>query len=145
LRRAGSNANRVFEVDRAVMPATVIEKIFHVFRHEDIRDAILSLVHMFRDNTDKLERHEYRERQLGDQLKKILNSIERKQKNEETSQLAETLNAINRRLESLENTVSKVRRYSRWGWEEEEEVTMKFSSTIKYVLPTLFYSVSGEK
>ncbi|XP_031370036.1 nucleoprotein TPR isoform X4 [Apis dorsata] len=33
---------------------------------------MLSLVHMMRDNTEKLERHEARERQLGEQLKKII-------------------------------------------------------------------------
>ncbi|XP_078039836.1 uncharacterized protein LOC144471556 [Augochlora pura] len=40
--------------------------------HEDIKDAMLSLVHMMRDNTEKLERHEVRERQLGEQLKKTI-------------------------------------------------------------------------
>ncbi|CAK9823881.1 hypothetical protein ANTRET_LOCUS2134 [Anthophora retusa] len=40
--------------------------------HEDIKDAMLSLVHMMRENTGKLERHEIRERQLGEQLKKTI-------------------------------------------------------------------------
>ncbi|XP_066589484.1 putative leucine-rich repeat-containing protein DDB_G0290503 isoform X2 [Prorops nasuta] len=40
--------------------------------HEDIKDAMLSLVHMMRENTEKLERHEVRERQLGEQLKKTI-------------------------------------------------------------------------
>ncbi|XP_043513208.1 paramyosin isoform X4 [Frieseomelitta varia] len=40
--------------------------------HEDIKDAMLSLVHMMRENTEKLERHEARERQLGEHLKKAL-------------------------------------------------------------------------
>ncbi|XP_076281913.1 uncharacterized protein LOC143209730 [Lasioglossum baleicum] len=40
--------------------------------HEDIKDAMLSLVHMMRENTEKLERHEVRERQLGEQLKKAI-------------------------------------------------------------------------
>ncbi|KYN44934.1 hypothetical protein ALC56_00586 [Trachymyrmex septentrionalis] len=40
--------------------------------HEDIKDAMLSLVHMMRENTEKLERHEARERQLGEQLKKTI-------------------------------------------------------------------------
>lgn len=77
--------------------------------HEDIRDAILSLVHMFRDNTDKLERHEYRERQLGEQLKKSLAVIEKKQKSEEISLnlISETLNNINQRLELLEHSVKE--------------------------------------
>ncbi|XP_012223947.1 putative leucine-rich repeat-containing protein DDB_G0290503 isoform X2 [Linepithema humile] len=40
--------------------------------HEDIKDAMLSLVHMMRENTEKLERHEARERQMGEQLKKTM-------------------------------------------------------------------------
>ncbi|RLU20715.1 hypothetical protein DMN91_007328 [Ooceraea biroi] len=43
--------------------------------HEDIKDAMLSLVHMMRENTEKLERHEARERQLGEQLKKTINVL----------------------------------------------------------------------
>ncbi|XP_058805156.1 kinesin-like protein K39 [Phymastichus coffea] len=40
--------------------------------HEDIKDAMLSLVHLMRDNTEKLERHEARDRQTDEQLKKAL-------------------------------------------------------------------------
>lgn len=43
--------------------------------HEDIKDAMLSLVHMMRENTEKLERHEARERQLGEQLKKAISVL----------------------------------------------------------------------
>ncbi|XP_035721178.1 centromere-associated protein E-like isoform X2 [Vespa mandarinia] len=43
--------------------------------HEDIKDAMLSLVHMMRENTEKLERHEVRERQLGEQLKKAISVL----------------------------------------------------------------------
>lgn len=53
--------------------------------HEDIRDAILSLVTIFRDNSDKLERHEYRERQLGEQLKKALAGLDKRYKNQDQS------------------------------------------------------------
>lgn len=42
------------------------------YSHEDIKDAMLSLVHMMRENTEKLERHEAREKQLGEQLKKTI-------------------------------------------------------------------------
>ncbi|KAI4501614.1 hypothetical protein M0802_003491 [Mischocyttarus mexicanus] len=43
--------------------------------HEDIKDAMLSLVHMMRENTEKLERHEVREKQLGEQLKKAISAL----------------------------------------------------------------------
>ncbi|XP_047359336.1 centromere-associated protein E isoform X5 [Vespa velutina] len=36
---------------------------------------MLSLVHMMRENTEKLERHEVRERQLGEQLKKAISVL----------------------------------------------------------------------
>lgn len=47
----------------------------YYYRHEDIKDAMLSLVHMMRENTEKLERHEVRERQLGEQLKKAISVL----------------------------------------------------------------------
>lgn len=50
---------------------------FYLFRNEDIRDAILSVVHVIRSTEDKLERHEFRERALGEQLKKVLSAIDR--------------------------------------------------------------------
>ncbi|XP_011504784.1 PREDICTED: uncharacterized protein LOC105367713 [Ceratosolen solmsi marchali] len=43
--------------------------------HEDIKDAMLSLVHMMRDNTEKLERHEARDRQTAEQLKKAISLL----------------------------------------------------------------------
>ena len=39
---------------------------------------MLSLVHMMRENTEKLERHEARERQLGEQLKKAVALLTKK-------------------------------------------------------------------
>lgn len=49
-----------------------VNDYIYPYSHEDIKDAMLSLVHMMRENTEKLERHEARERQLGEQLKKTL-------------------------------------------------------------------------
>ncbi|XP_063982071.1 ninein [Diachasmimorpha longicaudata] len=46
--------------------------------HEDIKDAMLSLVHMMRENTEKLERHEVRERQLGEQVKKAISLLSKR-------------------------------------------------------------------
>uniref|UniRef100_A0A8D8SNX9 Uncharacterized protein n=2 Tax=Cacopsylla melanoneura TaxID=428564 RepID=A0A8D8SNX9_9HEMI len=73
--------------------------------HEDIRDAILSLINMFRGNTDKLERHELRERALGEQLKKALVGIDKRQ---ETAENAATtaFQSLEARLIALESTIS---------------------------------------
>lgn len=72
--------------------------------NEDIRDAILSLIHMFRDSTDKLERHEYRERVLGDHLKKALSSLDKRQRTLETNTeaMAATLGKLDERLTAIE-------------------------------------------
>lgn len=50
------------------------------FRHEDIRTAIYSFAHTLRDNVDKLERHERREKQSGDQMQNLLSTIVNKQR-----------------------------------------------------------------
>ncbi|CAH0564783.1 unnamed protein product [Brassicogethes aeneus] len=46
--------------------------------NEDIRDAILQVVKVVKTTEDKLERHEFRERVLGDSLKKGLVIIEKR-------------------------------------------------------------------
>ncbi|KAJ8712464.1 hypothetical protein PYW07_005306 [Mythimna separata] len=48
------------------------------FTHEDIREAMLSLVHMIRMSEDKLERHEFREKALGETVKKMLSGLDKK-------------------------------------------------------------------
>lgn len=41
------------------------------------------MVTIFRDNSDKLERHEFRERQLGEQLKKALAGLDKRYKSQD--------------------------------------------------------------
>ncbi|CAH2250106.1 jg6843 [Pararge aegeria aegeria] len=69
--------------------------------HEDIRDAMMSLVHMFRISEDKLERHEYREKALGEQLKKMILGLEKKHRNLES--LKGTISRLDDRLYNVEN------------------------------------------
>lgn len=73
--------------------------------HEDIRDAILSLINMFRGNTDKLERHELRERQLGEQLKKALVGLDKRQESS-VSAMTSSFNSLETRLQYLENVIT---------------------------------------
>ncbi|KAI5754475.1 hypothetical protein M8J77_008860 [Diaphorina citri] len=73
--------------------------------HEDIRDAILSLINMFRGNTDKLERHELRERALGEQLKKALAGLDKRQETAEST-LTAAFQTLESRLVALEGVVS---------------------------------------
>lgn len=39
---------------------------------------MLSIVHLLRLSEDKLERHEFREKALGEQIKKMLNGLDKK-------------------------------------------------------------------
>lgn len=80
-----------------------LTRFFHA-RHEDIRDAILSLVTIFRDNSDKLERHEYRERQLGEQLKKALAGLDKRYRSQD-----QIIGLISEKLKSIETKMTQVR------------------------------------
>lgn len=72
--------------------------------HEDIRDAIISLVHLLQATTQKLERHEMRERQLGDQLKKALGGLDSRERAQDSaiSNMAAILNRIDDRVKKIE-------------------------------------------
>lgn len=74
---------------------------FH--RHEDIRDAIISLVHLLQTTTQKLERHEMRERQLGDQLKKALGGLDSRERAQDATiaGIAVSLNRIDDKLNGI--------------------------------------------
>ncbi|RZC40229.1 paramyosin, partial [Asbolus verrucosus] len=68
--------------------------------NEDIRDAILQVVNVVRATEDKLERHEYRERVLGEQLKKGMISIDKRIKLLEP--FKGTINRLDQRLAAVE-------------------------------------------
>nr|CAD7424013.1 unnamed protein product [Timema monikensis] len=78
--------------------------------HEDIRDAILSLVNMFRDMGGKLERHEHREKQLGDQVKKSLSGLDKKIRASDHSLETISLSVaqLGERLQAVEASVAQV-------------------------------------
>lgn len=61
---------------------------------------------MFRDYGDKLERHEYRERQLGEQMKKALGGLDKRHRNAEASleSLRDMVNKIDSRIRTLEES-----------------------------------------
>ena len=88
----------------------VLQYKYFVNRHEDIRDAILSLVNMFRDTGDKLERHEYRERQLGEQLKKALVGLDKRHRTADHNldTIIKVVNNLDERLVNMEKTLAQV-------------------------------------
>lgn len=79
------------------------------WRNEDIRDAILSLANMFRDTGDKLERHEYRERQLGEQLKKALVGLDKRHRTTDHNldAISQVVNRLDDRLLNIEKMIAQ--------------------------------------
>ena len=83
-------------------------------RHEDIRDAIISLVHLLQATTQKLERHELRERQLGDQLKKALGGLDTRERAQDNaiSGIALALIRLEEKLNKIQTEITqKVNRF----------------------------------
>ncbi|CAK1555602.1 unnamed protein product [Leptosia nina] len=83
--------------------------------HEDIRDAMMSLVRMFRVSEDKLDRHEFREKAFAEQIKKMLTSLEKKQRTLEP--LKGMIGRLDERLSNVENIFIQK--------EEKEKATQK--------------------
>lgn len=67
---------------------------------------MLSLVHMMRENTEKLERHEVRERQLGEQLKKALSLLGKKVST--IDGFKTSLNKLEEKIGGVEQLISQV-------------------------------------
>lgn len=67
---------------------------------------MLSLVHMFRTSEDKLERHEYREKALGDQLKRMLGGLDKKHRMLEP--LKGMISRLDERLSNVETILLQV-------------------------------------
>jgi hypothetical protein len=64
---------------------------------------------MFRDNGDKLERHEYRERQLGEQLKKALISLDKRRRTSDSNleAVSQVVNRLDERLLNIEKMIAQ--------------------------------------
>lgn len=67
---------------------------------------MMSLVHMFRTSGDKLERHEYREKALGEQLKKMISGLDKKHRALEP--LKGMISRLDERLYNVENIFLQV-------------------------------------
>lgn len=67
---------------------------------------MLSLVHMMRENTEKLERHEARERQLGEQLKKTISVLTKRMSVVDAIKLQ--LTKLDEKVMGIEQLISQV-------------------------------------
>jgi len=64
---------------------------------------------MFRDSGDKLERHEYRERQLGEQLKKALVGLDKRHRTTDSNldAISQVVNRLDERLLNVEKMIAQ--------------------------------------
>jgi hypothetical protein len=65
---------------------------------------------MFRDTGDKLERHESRERQLGEQLKKALVGLDKRHRSTDSNleAISQVVNRLDERLLNVEKMIAQV-------------------------------------
>nr|XP_019565064.2 uncharacterized protein LOC109433126 [Aedes albopictus]XP_019565066.2 uncharacterized protein LOC109433126 [Aedes albopictus]XP_029711003.1 uncharacterized protein LOC109433126 [Aedes albopictus] len=108
-----------------VMSAQVFAQQKVDVTNQEIRDAILSLVHSYNLLDNKLERHEQRERSLGEQVKKGLITLQKNQRIFEP--LKGTITRLEERVSSIETALLN----------QDEKNTMqqlKLSETMEGVL-----------
>ncbi|CAB3230722.1 unnamed protein product [Arctia plantaginis] len=103
------------------------------FTHEDIRDAMLSLVHMIRLSEDKLERHELRERSLGEQVKKMLNNLDKKHRALEP--LKGMISRLDDRLSNVETILLQKEEREKSSQNKINEVLGNIQKTLLTLIP----------
>ncbi|KAF6210472.1 hypothetical protein GE061_013578 [Apolygus lucorum] len=70
--------------------------------HEEIKDALINFMHIVRSNTEKLERHESRERQLGELLKRALAALDKRERAQDA-----ILEKLLEKIEKIENAITE--------------------------------------
>ncbi|ERL85848.1 hypothetical protein D910_03263 [Dendroctonus ponderosae] len=102
--------------------------------NEDIRLAILQMVNVARNTDDKLERHEFREKQLGEQLKKGLINIDKRIKL--LDPLKGAVSRIDERLAAVETILLQKDKEDRDRQQQQQQI-YDIVVDIQRKLPTL--------
>lgn len=103
-----------------------------------MRDALLHVVNLIRQSEDKLERHEFRERQLGEQVKKSLVILDKRLKTMEP--LRGTVMRLDERIATIETILIKKN-------EKEDENLQKTIKTVEDIqknLPVVIENVKND-
>ncbi|KAI4457036.1 hypothetical protein MML48_8g00015373 [Holotrichia oblita] len=116
--------------------------ICEICRNEDIRDAILSVVHMMRSTEDKLERHEYRERALGEHLKKMLVTLDKRIKL--LDPVKGTISRLDERLAGVETILLANDERDKNQIEKTQELTEEIKKNLPVVMDKLKADIINE-
>lgn len=110
--------------------------------NEDIRDAILSVVHMMRSTEDKLERHEYRERALGEHLKKVLVTLDKRIKL--LDPVKGTISRLDERLAGVETILLANDERDKNQIEKTQELTAEIKKNLPSIMDKLKEDIINE-
>ncbi|KRT79073.1 hypothetical protein AMK59_7140, partial [Oryctes borbonicus] len=110
--------------------------------NEDIRDAILSVVHMMRATEDKLERHEYRERALGEHLKKMLVTLDKRIKL--LDPVKGTISRLDERLAGVETILLANDERDKSQIEKTQELTAEIKKNLPGIVDKLKEDIINE-
>lgn len=106
--------------------------------NNDIRNAILQIVNVERNTEDKLERHEYRERVLGEHLKRGMISIDKRIKQME--QLKGAVTRLDERLATVETILMQKEEREKL----ETQRTQDILEDIQKTMPSLMEKIKKE-
>lgn len=109
------------------------------FRNEDIRLAILQIVNVVRTTDDKLERHEYRERLVGEQLKKGMINIDKRIKM--LDPLKGTVGRLDERLAAVETILIQKDERERMQLQKTYEVVLDIQRNLPLIVEDLKNSI----
>ncbi|CAG4960040.1 unnamed protein product [Parnassius apollo] len=108
---------------------------------EDIRDAMLSLIHMFRVSEDKLERHEFRERNFGEQLKKMVAGLEKRHRALEP--MKGTVSRLDERLSNVETILLQKEEREKGQRKKTEETLDEIKKSIQTLTATVTKNIKA--
>lgn len=114
---------------------TAISTTRAVVTNEDIRIAILQIVNVVRSTDDKLERHEYRDRVVGEQLKKGMINIDKRIKM--LDPLKGTVGRLDERLAAVETILMQKNEREKMQLQRTYEAVIDIQKNLPVIMEEL--------
>ncbi|CAG9865241.1 unnamed protein product [Phyllotreta striolata] len=114
---------------------TVLSTAEALVTNEDIRTAILQMVNVVRSTDDKLERHEYRDRIVGEQLKKGMINIDKRIKM--LDPLKGTVGRLDERLAAVETILMQKNEREKMQLQRTYEAVIDIQKNLPVIMEEL--------